>query len=255
MEAWCAGQAREHAIPTADIVGVGVVNAVAYSVQRSVAGANGETVRSVGLWRALGKYARTINTIPLADAPEALFSRFGRDLPAAWRAHLDYNVDSLDDADPLLALGVYDRAEQSRVRGIFESLRCHSFEFGLSHGDLALRNLLVDPGRPPVLIDWGSAVTGPVRTPICSSSFATTIGSTTLAMTSSRSSARDTASTSTPCGHSSTRCRPSPPSTSFAGPATSVLISSTRPSPLPANESQASRPGAETRPSEFEAQG
>lgn len=162
MEEWCAGRAREHAIPTADIVGVGVVNAVAYSVQRFVAGANGETVRSAELWRTLGKYARTINTIPLADAPEALFSRFGRDLPAAWRAHLDYNVDSLDDADPLLELGVYDRAEQSRVRGIFESLRYHPFEFGLSHGDLALRNLLVDPGRPPLLIDWGSAVTGPV---------------------------------------------------------------------------------------------
>jgi aminoglycoside phosphotransferase (APT) family kinase protein len=161
IEAWCAGQAREHAIPTADILGVGVVNAVAYSVQRFVAGANGETVRSAELWRTLGRYARTISAIPLADAPDALFSRFGRDLPAAWRAHLDYNVDSLNDADPLLELGVYERAEQSRVRCIVESLRDHSFEFGLSHGDLALRNLLVDPGRPPVLIDWGSAATGP----------------------------------------------------------------------------------------------
>ena len=50
---------------------------------------------------------------------------------------------------------------QSRVKAVVESLD-HSFEFGLSHGDLALRNLLVDPGRPPVLIDWGSAATGPV---------------------------------------------------------------------------------------------
>jgi aminoglycoside phosphotransferase (APT) family kinase protein len=162
MEAWCAGWAREHAIPTADIVGVGVVDAVAYSVQRFVGGANGETVRSAELWRTLGRYARTINAVPLADAPDALFSRFGRDLPAAWQAHLDYNVDSLNDADPLLELGVYERAEQSRLRGIVESLMDHPFEFGLSHGDLALRNLLVDPGRPPVLIDWGGATTGPV---------------------------------------------------------------------------------------------
>jgi len=162
VEAWCAERARAHAVPPADVVGVGVVNAVAYCVQRFVVGASGETVRSAEVWRTLGRYARIINAIPLDDAPDALFSRFGRDLPAAWRAHLDYNVDSFDDADPLIELGVYDRAVQSRVKAVVESLRYHSFEFGLSHGDLALRNLLVDPGRPPVLIDWGSAATGPV---------------------------------------------------------------------------------------------
>ena len=162
VEAWCAERAREHAIPTADVVAEGMVNAVAYSVQRFVAGASGETVRSAELWRTLGGYARMIKTIPLEDAPDALFSLFGRDLPAAWRAHLDYNIDSLDVVDPLLELGVYDRAAQSRLRTIVESLRYHSFDFGLSHGALTLRNLLVDPGRAPVLIDWGSASTGPV---------------------------------------------------------------------------------------------
>jgi aminoglycoside phosphotransferase (APT) family kinase protein len=85
VEAWCAERAREHAVPTADVVGVGVVNAVAYSVQRFVAGASGETVRSAEVWRTLGRYARIINAIPLDDAPDALFSRFGRDLPAAWQ--------------------------------------------------------------------------------------------------------------------------------------------------------------------------
>src|ERR1035437_2704503 len=77
VEAWCAERAREHAIPTADVVAGGMVNAVAYSVQRFVAGASGETVRSAELWRTLGRYARIINAIPLDDAADALFSRFG----------------------------------------------------------------------------------------------------------------------------------------------------------------------------------
>ncbi|MFP3393791.1 phosphotransferase, partial [Brevibacillus sp. SIMBA_076] len=90
------------------------------------------------------------------DAPGALFSRFGRDLPAAWEEHLSYNVSALADDDALIALGVYAPGQLGRLRGILRSLRDVPFSFGLCHGDLAPRNLIEREGGE-VLIDWGAA--------------------------------------------------------------------------------------------------
>jgi hypothetical protein len=99
---------------------------------------------------------------PAADqTPDALFSRFGHDLPQAWRDHLQYNVDQLVTTDPLIGLGVYELGRQSSVRARLTDLQATDFTFGLNHGDLALSNLLVPEHGAPVLIDWGSARTGP----------------------------------------------------------------------------------------------
>jgi aminoglycoside phosphotransferase (APT) family kinase protein len=114
-------------------------------------------------WKILGRYARTIHAIPISDdAPDNLFTRFGRDLPAAWRAHLAYQLAELTPGDRLIALGVYPADEQSRLRQLVLRLADTAMEFGLSHDDLASRNVLVRPDGELVLIDWGSAACGPV---------------------------------------------------------------------------------------------
>lgn len=99
---------------------------------------------------------------PLDEAPEGIFSRFGRNLPSAWRSHLRYNLDALSERDPLIEDGVYLRQDLGRLRTLLATLEGVDFVFGLAHGDLAPRNLI--PRRapsPPLLIDWGSARTGP----------------------------------------------------------------------------------------------
>ncbi len=100
--------------------------------------------------------------IPLTDdAPDALFSRFGRELPAAWQAHLNYNLEALNPADPLLEWGVYAAGDQARLRSLVRDLGQLPTRFGLNHGDLSLRNVLVPDTGDPVLIDWGSSAAGP----------------------------------------------------------------------------------------------
>ncbi|SDB89262.1 Ser/Thr protein kinase RdoA involved in Cpx stress response, MazF antagonist [Sanguibacter gelidistatuariae] len=166
-EIWAADRARACGVPTPEVVAAGILDKVSYSVHRYVEGRDGGSVRSPDLWRTVGGYAAAIATVPLdAAAPDSLFSRFGRDLRAAWQAHLAYNLDALDDSDPLVALGVYTRSEQSRIRSAVEELvrepQGSPLRHGLLHGDLALRNVVVPDDGPPVLIDWGSATTGPV---------------------------------------------------------------------------------------------
>lgn len=113
-------------------------------------------------WTWLGRYGRAIGRLPLAGAPDAVFSRFGRDLPAAWRAHLVYNLDALGPDDPLRRDGAYRAEHLPTLRAMLRELQAEPFDFGLAHGDLAPRNL-IDPARPaaPVLLDWGAASTGP----------------------------------------------------------------------------------------------
>src|SRR5690606_28129773 len=68
----------------------------------------------------------------------------------------------LDADDRLLYDGAYRREDQPLLRALISHLSTAHFDFGLAHGDLAPRNL-ISCGResPPVLIDWGTATTGP----------------------------------------------------------------------------------------------
>lgn len=64
-------------------------------------------------WRWLGRYTTIVSTVPLYEAPQEVFSRFGRDLPLAWQAHLNYNLHALSEADPLIAEGIYQPASSA----------------------------------------------------------------------------------------------------------------------------------------------
>jgi aminoglycoside phosphotransferase (APT) family kinase protein len=162
LEAWALTQAGCHGIPSPSVVATGHLSGVPYLVQAFVEGVNGTERRSLQLWRTLGEYASKAHAIPVtADAPDALFSRFGRDLPQAWQAHLRYNMDQLVETDPLIQLGVYEAAQQSTLRARITKLQATDLTFGLNHGDLSMRNLLVPEQGVPVLIDWGSARAGP----------------------------------------------------------------------------------------------
>ena len=162
VEAWCLTQAAARGIPSPQVVGVGSESGVPYLVETFVEGAAGTSGGSDG-WRVLGAYARIIHEIPLDHgAPEGLFTRFGRDPTVAWRAHLNYNLNALDATDPLLALAVYPPQWQSALRDAVRRLSEAELAFGLIHGDLSLRNLLLSPDQGPVLLDWDTAAVGPV---------------------------------------------------------------------------------------------
>jgi hypothetical protein len=145
------------------VVADGILDGVPYGVQRFVTGKPGDTVTGSELWSVLGRYGRVINAISTEDsAPTGLFTRFGRDLLSAWKAHVEYNLGELDATDPLLRMGVYSSKQQDRLRRTLTELSEIPMRFGLSHGDLSIRNLLLPAGESPVLIDWGSASFGPV---------------------------------------------------------------------------------------------
>lgn len=160
VEEWCSRAAAAVGIATPATLARAEVGAHSVIVQAYVPGSPA-AADDLGAWRAIGRIAAALAEIDAADAPDGLFSRFGRDLDAAWRAHLDYNLAALTADDQLLALGAYTVDQQERLRRLVDGLRRHRLTQGLSHGDLSTRNVVVDPDGAYVVLDWGSAAAGP----------------------------------------------------------------------------------------------
>lgn len=157
VEAWATEAATRAGITVARVLRHGCHDGTPFAVSEYV---EPDSRPIADPWRRLGAAARTIGTIALDGAPPSLYSRFGTEPTTAWRAHVGYNVRSLDGDDPLLQAGAYTSA--AALRAVFEPLGVRAFEHGLAHGDLAPRNLLSrGPDVDPVVIDWGAAEVGP----------------------------------------------------------------------------------------------
>ena len=105
-EAWCMRLAAAHGIASPAVVAVGTLEGVPYAVHRFVPHVAQDAAGGRHVWETLGRYARTIHGLPISDdAPDGLFTRFGRDLAPAWQAHLAFNLAELTPADRLIALG------------------------------------------------------------------------------------------------------------------------------------------------------
>ena len=161
-EVWCYRRAGESGIPGPRVLAVGQDDAGEYLVLTRVLGANGEdTPDALSVWKTLGGYARRIHTVPvtgfgnvLADA-EA--DRFSNGHSPTWNEQLAYNLAQLTPTDALIALGVYDAEERGVVQAAFAELGTCRFQFGLNHGDLSPRNVIVSSSGETSLLDWGCA--------------------------------------------------------------------------------------------------
>lgn len=75
----------------------------------------------------------------------------------SWQGYVQYNINSLTADDRLIELGVMTQMESQKVRKRFENLKKETFRFGLNHGDISLKNTIVNQAGQVILLDWGSA--------------------------------------------------------------------------------------------------
>jgi aminoglycoside phosphotransferase (APT) family kinase protein len=158
-EAWCMARAAERGVPVPSVLGAGREEGLAYVVHSYIHGDEGRqsAVPKPRLWRELGRYARIIHTIPVPGFGLKLSEITRGDARRSWLRHVDYNIESLNDDDPLLRLGVMTPPQSRAVRRVFIKLRERRFTFGLNHGDISLKNVVVGAGGRVSLLDWGCA--------------------------------------------------------------------------------------------------
>ncbi|WP_344751452.1 aminoglycoside phosphotransferase family protein [Gryllotalpicola koreensis] len=158
VEAWCLTATAEAGIHTSPLVARGTADGLSYLVvghlPGTVAAAN-----DLHAWREIGRIAAALAEVDVATAPDAFFTRFGRNPAEAWDAHLGYNFAALEGDDPLVDFGIYREPDRSKLRNVLASLRARRLSQGLVHGDLSTRNLLVNERY--AVVDWGSAHSGP----------------------------------------------------------------------------------------------
>ncbi len=158
-EQWCLAQAASHGVPGPVALALGRADNYSYLLLSFVEGVNGQdmTGDTTPLWRTLGQHIRRVHAVPVAgfgdDVDDLARSRPGE----TWQRFVDYNIESLSDDDPLRRLGVLTAAEAGRVQSLFGALKRREFRFGLIHGDIALRNIVVGPSGAVSLLDWGCA--------------------------------------------------------------------------------------------------
>ncbi len=158
-EAWCIDKAAGRGVPVATVLDVGVIEEHAYMIQAYIAGDEGRDSQfpKSHIWRQLGRYARLIHSIEVAGFGLKLQDLTQGDSRESWLGYLNYNIESLNENDELIKLKVVTQSQSRVVRSIFADLKRKAFNFGLNHGDLSLKNVIVDESGKVNLLDWGSA--------------------------------------------------------------------------------------------------
>lgn len=159
-EAWCIDRAAAVGVEGPRVLAVGSDAEYAFMVESYVPGRRGDTVLTGerdAMWRDLGGYLRRIHGISVRGFGEELMDLTDDDGGVGWRRYLEYNISSLDNADPLLEKGVLDVKMQSVLRGAFDRLARAPLRFGLSHGDPSPTNVILGDEGVLHVLDWSEA--------------------------------------------------------------------------------------------------
>jgi aminoglycoside phosphotransferase (APT) family kinase protein len=161
-EAWCIEHAAARGVLVPSVISVGRCEGNAYIIQSFIAGDEGRDspAPKLGIWRELGKYAKLIHSIGVPGFGLRLSEITRGDARKSWLRYLEYNIESLTENDLLIELKVLTQLQSKRIKDVFANLRGREFTFGLNHGDISLKNTIVDMRDRVNLLDWGSAEAG-----------------------------------------------------------------------------------------------
>ena len=158
-EIWATNQAIEENIPTPKILKIGICDFQAYSIQDYVKGFEGRDLSAdkLFIWKKLGEYAKLIHSVKVGGFGLDFCEMTCGDSQKMWLRYLNYNIESLNKDDELLKLNVVSNVQSKTIRRLFKNLKSREFTFGLNHGDLSLKNTIIDEFKTVHLIDWGSS--------------------------------------------------------------------------------------------------
>ncbi|RED32178.1 phosphotransferase family protein [Paenibacillus sp. VMFN-D1] len=167
-EKWCIEQAAEVGVPGPKVMSIGIVDETAYMIQGFIEGVNGgdSTVQKSIIWRRLGEYAKLIDSIQVKGYGENLIDPVHGEFQSpphagsdgTWQGYVQHNINSLTEHDPLIEHGVINQAESQRIKQRFEDIKSEPFRFGLIHGDISLKNTIINQANQVILLDWNAKV-------------------------------------------------------------------------------------------------
>ncbi len=157
-EQWAQGKARELGVPTAEILEVGMdVIPFPFMVSRTVKG--GEATfhpRQMEILREMGRYAALINTIPTVGFGNTFdWSSNLLSFNKSWKDYVQKEWQYESRLGILERRRVISDKQSKQLRKIFADAMKLKVAPALNHGDIRLKNVIVDEaGKINALIDW-----------------------------------------------------------------------------------------------------
>ena len=166
-EQWCLEQAAAVGVPGPSVLEIGEWEGQAYMIQSRISGENAadSLTDKTSVWREIGRYSRLVHNIDLRFGergqhapPRGLFGPLSQATQSSWLQQVQEGIDALSDAQDLLRGLVYPNSQKEHLITKFEELKTLPFCPGLNHGDLTLKNVMVEQEGSVRLLDWGSAL-------------------------------------------------------------------------------------------------
>ena len=166
-EQWCLEQAASVGVPGPSVLEIGQCDGQAYMIQSRVSGENAADIltQKTSVWREIGRYSRLVHDMDLPvgergqqELPSGLIGPLSQATSERWLQQVQEGIDALSNSQDLLGGFVYPKGQKDNLIAKFEELKTLSFRAGLHHGDLSLKNVMVDQPGSVHLLDWGSAL-------------------------------------------------------------------------------------------------
>ncbi len=161
-EQWAVGKAREAGVPTAEILEVGnSVIPYPYMVVRRVAGRDATVhPERLAILREMGRYAALINSISTTGFG-GVFDWSSNQLShnATWNEYLHGELRLDTRLEILRKQRMFNPTRLKTLRTLLESAAKRSAKTALNHGDIRLKNVIVnEAGKITAIIDWEDCV-------------------------------------------------------------------------------------------------
>jgi fructosamine-3-kinase len=161
-EKWCIEQATARGVPSPHVINIGDIQGHSYMVLsflKGVVGSQSKIDKELA-WEVIGKYTKLIHSIPVFGfglSASELIDTHTKSSYSKWREFVEYNIQSLRPDDKLIGLGALNEEKSEKLKKLFQELIKKQFNFGLNHGDISLKNVMISDENKVSIFDWGSA--------------------------------------------------------------------------------------------------
>ena len=158
-EQWAVTAARKNGVPTPHILEVcNDIIGLPYMISRKVTGESAGTMghSRVAVLRELGEYAATINAIVTHDFGHIFdWSPNKLSRNRTWKDYLDNELHVSERLEIFQRTGILDSVHLKKLRRQIEIMRRWTPSATLSHGDIRLKNVMLNKNQKIVaILDW-----------------------------------------------------------------------------------------------------
>ena len=155
-ELWTTQKVREAGVPSPEVLAVGNIGSEPYMISRRVTGAEAtHHPRRGHIVNEMGRYAQIINSIRTTNFGSNFDWTTNGPQHSRWDEYLDNEWQIEQRLGVFTQHQILSSQQIQKLRNIIDDTRTMSFEPSLNHGDLRLKNVIVDDdGEIAAILDW-----------------------------------------------------------------------------------------------------